>query len=42
MGIWIRTQDRKELVEISRISIFDRMIRGIDKIKGMSIAIRSL
>lgn len=28
MGIWIRTQDRQELVEISGINIFNQYIQG--------------
>ena len=42
MGIWIRTQDRENLVEITRLyTLPPYMIRGIDT-KGFSIVLRRL
>lgn len=42
MGVWIRTQNKEELVETGRVFIIhDLIIKGVD-VRGQAVTLRNL
>ena len=39
MGIWIRTQNREDLIKVERVVVTDNRLRGVTKTIGIHLRI---